>query len=202
MSTKNNEYDPTGSTDCGIETLLDLGNTQDPCTVETSDINGLYIDEQSDSVDDEPKNPIENYTAWADNEAGITAWIAAVDNATEGAVHYLFGSGEKAASEQNEVTLFGGTKKTIGVPNQPFVFTIDRIDQTTYQFLRKLQKYKGTYHFWYETPEYFYCGDMGMKGEVVKVDFMYPAGGTEPVKASITINWKAYCEPVRDPRTW
>lgn len=199
---KNNEYDPTGSTDCGIETLMLVGNTINPCNVETADINGLYMDQQSESIDDEPANPVATYSAFSDNDAALTDWIAAVDNETEGAVHYFFGSGDKGAAEQSEVTLFGGMKKTMGVPNVPFVFTIDRISQVTYQMLRKLQRYKGTYHFWYETPEYFYGGDKGMKGDIVKVDFTYPAGGTEPVKASITINWKAYCEPVRDPRTW
>lgn len=199
---KNNQYDPTGATDCTLETLLALGDSVGSCAVETSDINGLYMDEVNPAQTDEPLNKIATYTAWGDNESAITTWVAAVDNATTGKVKKLFGSGEKPEPEQNEATLYGGSKVVLGIPNHPFVFNIDRIDQTTFQFLRKLQKYKGKYHFWYETPEYFYGGDLGMQGDVVKVVFTYAAGGTEAVKAAITINWKAYAEPIRDPRTY
>ena len=198
----NNEYDPTGATDCALEELMDVGNTELTCSVESGDISELYMDELSESTDGEPKNPVSTYSEWGDNESSLTTWKAAVDNAGTGTTKFLFGTGEKPEPEVNEVTLAGGAKAIIGVPTHPCTFTIDRIDQTTYQFLRKLQKFKGAYHFWYSTDKYFYGGDKGMKGDIVKVVFTFGGGGSEPVKAVITYQFKAYCEPVRDLKPW
>jgi hypothetical protein len=199
---KNNQYDPEGSADCTLETLLAVGDTLSTCSVESAEIVELHLDEPSGSGADTPKNPILTYTEWGDNEAVLTTYKAGLSNATAGKVRFLMGTGEKPEPEVHEVTLSGGAKAVLGVPAHVCTFTVDRIDQTTYQFLRKLQKFKGVYFFRYCTDKYIYGGDNGIQGDVVKVVFAYGGGGSEPTKATITYQFKAYCEPVRDLKPW
>lgn len=200
---KNNLYDPTGAANCTLELLLAVGDTVNPCSVESGEIVELYIDEPHASTVDEPKNPMPaTYTAWGTNTADLNTWKATVDNTTASKLRFFNGTGEKPEPEVNEVTLAGGVKTTIGVPVHVLTFTIDRMDNTTYQALRKFQKFQSSYHFWYSTADYIYGGKYGMKGEIVKVLFSYAGGGSEPSKATITINFKAWCEPVRDAKPW
>lgn len=199
---KNNQYDPTGNANCSLETLISMGNTIAGCSVEPAEIRELYLDEPASAGSDTCKNPITPYTAWADNEAALLSFKAAVDNSLTGKVKFLNGTGEKPEPEQSEATLAGNVKVKLGVPLHNLKFNIDRIDQTTYQFLRKLQKFGGTYFIRYATEKYLYGGDNGIEGEVLSVTFTYGGGGSDPTKATLVIQFKAYCEPVRDLRPW
>ena len=198
----NDRYTPTCATDCSLNTLAAFGNT-DCATeqnIELAEINELYLDEASTTFG-VPKNPITGWLQDADNSTVLTTWRAAVSNTTNAKVRLLFGIGEKPEPQETTVTLHKAKIVSLGTKNT-LVYTINIIDEATYNALRKLQACKGTYHGWFATDTKFYGGLNGIRLDVEKVVFVKSGGRGSNSTCVITLGWSAKADPVRDSKTW
>lgn len=206
MAIGNDEYTPTCAATCSAETLLAVGETDCPSdlSLELSEINELFLDTKSATAG-QPTNPIAPdpaaYTAWGDNEAELLTWYGLKDNSVADKVRFYYGRGEKP--EPNETTLTLRKNKTVSIGTRhSLVYTVDIIDQTTYQALRQLQSCKGQFHAWFSTDSYVYGGDNGIIVDVEKVVFPKTGGRGENAKCIITLSWSAKADPIRDPKPW
>lgn len=198
----NDQYTPSCATDCSLNTLAAFGNSDcaNEDNIELAEINELYLDEASTTFG-VPKNPITGWVQNADNSAALTTWRAAVDNTTASKVRLLYGIGEKPEPAETTITLHKAKVVSLGTKNS-LVFTINIIDESTYNALRKLQACKGTYHMWFATDTKFYGGLNGIRGDVEKVVFPKSGGRGSNATCVITIGWSAKADPVRDAKTW
>jgi hypothetical protein len=202
MPIGNDEYTPSCAASCAAETLASVGETD--CitenALELSEINELYLDTKSATFGT-PTNPVLTYTPWTDNEAVLLTWFAAKSNSTAAKVRFLYGRGEKP--EPTETTLTLRKNKTVSLGTRhTLVYTIDVIDDITYQFLMKLQACKGQFHAWFSTDTYFYGGDNGIIVDIEKVVMPKTGGRGENAKGIITLSWSAKSDPVRDAKPW
>ncbi|MFZ1786710.1 MAG: hypothetical protein WAT92_00300 [Saprospiraceae bacterium] len=198
----NDEYNPTCGVSCSAETLLAVGETDcvSENSLELSEINELFLDTKSATFGT-PTNPVASYTIWTDNESDLLTWYAAKSNVTAAKVRFYYGRGEKPEPTETTLTLRKNKIVSIGT-RHTLVYTIDIIDQTTYQALRQLQACKGQFHAWFSTDTYFYGGDNGVIVDVEKVVFPKTGGRGENAKCIITLSWSAKADPVRDIKPW
>lgn len=202
MAVGNDLYTPSCAASCSSQTLDAVGDTDcaNEENVELSEVNEIFLDEKSTTAF-EPKNPVGTYTAGADNSASLTTWVGAVDNSTSAKVRRIYGVGEKPEPASTQLTFHRGKLYNIGTRHQ-LVFTVNIIDQDTYDFGRKLQACGGQYHLWYSTDSYFYGGDNGIIADIEKVVFPKTGGRGENAKLIITLGWNAKADPIRDKRVW
>ena len=202
MPIGNDEYTPSCAASCSTETLNAVGDTDciSDNSIELSEINELYLDTKSATFG-VPTNPVATYTPWADNEASLLTWFAAIDNTTASKVRLILGRGEKPEPTETTLTLRKNKTVTLGT-RHTLVYTIDAIDNTTYQFLQKLQACKGQFHAWFSTDTFFYGGDNGIIVDVEKVVMPKTGGRGENAKGIITLGWSAKADPVRDVKPW
>lgn len=195
-------YTPTCAASCSAEVLAAVGSTDcaNLTNIELAEINEVYLSDPSNTAG-QAENRLASYTAFGSNASAIATWRALVDNSTAGALRLVYGRGEKPEPEETLLTLRKNTQVSIGTIHR-FVYTIDIIDQTTYQFLLKLQACRGKFHMWYATDTYLYGGQDGIIANVEKVTFDYSGGRGENVKARITFSWSHPNDPERDPKTW
>jgi hypothetical protein len=198
----NDQYTPTCATDCSLNTLGAFGNTDcaNENNIELAEINELYLDEASTTLG-VPKNPITGWVQDTDNAAALTTWRGLVNNATAAKTRLLFGIGEKPEPQETTITLHKAKLVSLCTKNS-FVYTINIIDDDTYNALRKLQACKGTYHMWFATDTYFYGGLNGVRADVEKVAFVKSGGRGSNSTCVITLGWSAKADPVRDAKTW
>lgn len=198
----NDLYTPSCAASCSDQTLAAFGDTDcaNEENLELSEINELYLDEKSTTAF-EPKNPVTGYVADADNATVLTTWRAAYDNTTSAKVRLLHGVGEKPEPQETIITLHRGKSSSIGT-RHTLAYTVNIIDDTTYNALRKLQACKGQYHAWFSTDTYFYGGKNGTLVDVEKVVFPKTGGRGENAKCIITVGWNAKADPIRDKRVW
>lgn len=202
MPIGNDEYTPTCAASCSDQTLAAAGETNcaNSINLELAEINELYLDEKSATFGT-PKNPILTYTPWSDNAAVLTTWKAAHDQTSAAKVRTYYGTGEKPEPNETTLTLHRGKIASIGT-RHTLVYTINIIDDDTYQALLKLQACKGTFHMWYATDTYLYGADKGIIADVEKVVITKTGGRGDNSKAIITLGWNAYSDPVRDLKPW
>ena len=202
MPVGNDEYAPTCAASCSAETLASVGDTD--CisgdSLELSEINELFLDTKS-AIFGTPTNPVASYTPWTDNESDLLTWFAAKHNTTASKVRYFYGRGEKPEPTETTITLRKNKVYSLGT-RHTLVYTVDVIDQTTYQALLKLQACKGQFHAWFSTDTFFYGGDNGIIVDIEKVVFPKTGGRGENAKCIITLSWSAKSDPVRDPKPW
>lgn len=202
MPVGNDEYAPICAASCSSETLAAVGDTD--CisgdSLELSEINELYLDTKSATFGT-PTNPVASYTPWSDNESDILTWFAGKSNSTANKVRFYYGRGEKPEPTETTITLRKNKVYSLGT-RHTLVYTIDVIDQTTYQALLKLQACKGQFHAWFATDTFFYGGDNGIIVDIEKVVFPKTGGRGENAKCIITLSWSAKADPVRDPKPW
>jgi hypothetical protein len=202
MPIGNDEYSPTCADSCSAQVLAALGDTNcaNSTNIELSEINELYLDEKSATFGT-PTNPVATYTPGSDNATGLNTWYAAKSNTTASKVRFLYGIGEKPEPNETTITLHKGKTQSIGT-RHTLVFTINVIDDATYDFLRKLQACKGNYHLWFATDTYFYGGDNGIMVDIEKVTLPKTGGRGENAKGIITVSWNAVADPIRDLKPW
>lgn len=202
MPNGNDNYTPSSATSCSAETLAAIGATDcaNSSNLELAEINEFYLSEKG-ANEGEAANRITTYTAWGSNAAAIATWRGLVDNTGNGGLRLIYGRGEKPEPEETTITLRKNKQVTLGTRHR-MVYTVDVIDNSTYQFLMKLQAWKGAYHAWYCTDSYLYGGQDGIIADVEKVTFDFSGGRGENTKARITISWSAKADPVRDAKTW
>lgn len=202
MAAGNNEYTPTCAASCGLETLVNVGDTDcaNELSLELAEISELFINERTATYG-EPEKPITGWVENADNAAVITTWYGAKSNSGTKTVKFLYGLGEKGEPTETTITLHKGKTSSVGTRHQ-ITFTINLIDATTYSFLRKLQSCRGIYHVWFATDVYLYGGKNGIIADIEKVVFLKTGGRGDNAKAVITIGWNATADPVRDAKTW
>lgn len=198
----NDQYTPSCATNCSDNLLAAVGNTDcaNEFNIEIAEINELYLDEKSTTFG-VPKNPITGWVQDTDNATVLTTWRAAVSNTVASKVRFLFGIGSKPEPAETQITLHKGKLVSLGTKNS-LLYTINIIDDATYNFLRKLQACKGTYHGWYATDTYFYGGLNGIILDVEKVVFVKDGGRGSNSTCVITFGWSAKADPVRDKKTW
>jgi len=198
----NDEYAPACAASCTAETLAAVGNTDcvSDLSIELSEINELFLDTASATYGT-PTNPVATYTPWSDNESVLLTWYAAKSNSTSSKVRFYYGRGEKPEPVETTLTLRKNKTVSLGT-RHTLVYTIDIIDQTTYQALLKLQACKGQFHAWFSTDTYFYGGDNGVIVDIEKVVFPKTGGRGENAKCIITLSWSAKSDPVRDEKPW
>lgn len=198
----NDLYTPSCATACSSNLLASVGDTDcaNEDNIELSEINEVFFDEKSTTAF-EPKNPVATYTEGSDNSAGLLTWITATDNTTASKVRRINGVGEKPQPETSSITLHRGKIYSTGTRHR-MTLTINIIDQTTYNWGRKLQACRGQYHIWYSTDSYFYGGDNGIIADVENVYFPKTGGRGENAKLVIELAWSAKADPVRDKRVW
>ena len=199
----NDLYAPTCATECSDNLLNAVGDTDCPneASLELSEINELFLDEKS-AVFGIPKNPVATYTAWGDNATDLVDWYGDVDNTVASKLRLYYGVGEKPEPNESTITLHKGKTAQAGKPRHTLSFTINLIDQTTYQALLKLQACKGQYHAWFGTDSYIYGGDNGIIVDVEKVTFPKTGGRGDNAKSVIVLSWSASADPIRDPKPW
>jgi len=202
MPNGNDNYTPSCAASCSAETLNAVGSTDcaNLSNLELAEINEIYLSEPS-ATPLQATNRITTYTAWGSNAAAISTWKGLENNDAAGGLRVIYGRGEKPEPEETTLTLRKGKQVTLGTRHR-LVYTIDVIDNKTYQFLMKLQACKGTYHVWYCTDTYLYGGQDGIVADIEKVTLDYSGGRGENVKARITLSWSAKADAVRDPKTW
>lgn len=202
MPVGNDEYAPTCAASCSAETLAAVGDTDciSDLSLELSEINELFLDTKSATFGT-PTNPVGTYTPWTDNETALLTWFAARSNSTAAKVRLFYGRGEKPEPTETTVTLRKNKTHSLGT-RHTLVYTIDVIDQTTYQALLKLQACKGQFHAWFSTDTFFYGGDNGIIVDIEKVVFPKTGGRGENAKCIITLSWSGKSDPVRDEKPW
>jgi hypothetical protein len=195
-------YTPTCAASCSAEVLAAIGATDcaNSSNLEIAEINELYLSDPSGTVG-QATSRMATYTPFGSNSDAIATWRALVNATTAGALRLVYGRGEKPEPEEVQITLRKGKTVSIGTTHR-MVYTIDVIDQATYQFLLKLQACKGKFHAWYATDTYLYGGQDGVIADIEKVTFDFSGGRGENVKARITLSWNWANEPERDPKTW
>lgn len=199
----NDEYSPTLAADCNSATLQAVGDTDCPTieSLEIAEISELYLDVRSEVLGT-PENPITPYAVGTDNSAALTTWrTSAVNNTTAGKVRLYYGMGEKPETEETVVTLHRNKTAGLGTKH-PMTFTVNIIDDITYNALRYIQANKGIYHAWFATDTYLYGGDKGMMINIEKVTFPKTGGRGAHATAIIKFSWAAIADPVRDAKPW
>jgi hypothetical protein len=194
----NDEYTPSGAANCEDQLLSAVGNTDcaNEGTLELAEINILHLDEKS-AVYGEPKNPITGWTLGADNETEILTWRTGHSNTTASKVRTYYGTGEKPEPTETTITLRKNKVISLGTKHM-LNYTIQVMDNDTYDALRALQANKGQFHAWFCTDSYLYGGDNGIICDVEKVVFTKAGGRGDVSKCIISLSWSAKADPVRD----
>jgi hypothetical protein len=194
----NDEYTPTGAANCDDQLLSAVGNTDcaNEGTLELAEINILHLDEKSATYGT-PKNPITGWTLGGSNETPITTWRATHSNSVASKVRTYYGTGEKPEPTETTITLRKNKVISLGTKHM-LNYTIQVMDNDTYDALRALQANKGQFHTWFCTDSYLYGGDNGIICDVEKVTFTKSGGRGDVSKCVLTLSWSAKADPVRD----
>jgi hypothetical protein len=202
MSQFNNQFSPTCPEDCDS---LSLPIFDTACfsaeTIEESEIEEIFFCDPSETPG-VPTVPISGWTKEglaADatiNEAAITAWYAAKNNAGSSTMKSIKGIGDKPATTSTEIVGDEGVKIKVD-KTHPLNFDVQTLTNLNYEALRTLEC-GGPKHIWFRTRKYFYGGKNGMLGTIVNVDHILARGRGSIATDPIQIEWIAATSPPRD----
>jgi len=124
-----------------------------------------------------------------------SAWAAAISNSGNGQVRHLVVVADKGAGDQTSRTLSRGRIK-YGTKTHTMNITIDDVTDENYNLIRNLECGVDVV-IWYQTSGgYLYGGSTGVKATAT-ADWILDRGADSFAVGTITLTWKAKCNPPR-----
>jgi len=176
-------------------------NANCPECLERSEICDWYFDCEGENPG-EALNIIDGWASPEDDETvnagSITTWISSsVSNVGAGKVRHLIVRGSQSRAEPTSIP---GPKDSNYPGTATYTITLEvfPLCQKTYYGLRRMQK-GGTFPMWYQTiGGGFYGGKCGIPTSIKNIDFPKEVGLDTYTKATVTLEFKAKCDPDRD----
>jgi hypothetical protein len=188
-----NYSSPSCPADCGSLTLpsYSISTCDDNYTLESSEIQFLYLAAQSQDVDGNPV-PVAKPTDWT----SAADW-AAVLNDTGDNVRKLEVIGDKPATEDQEVALPGFRNK-IQARTHTLNISINDMNGTNYTFFNTLATCGGSVYGWIQTNGgYLYGGGDGIRCNVQACTYILERGEGSTARWDLTLQWQGLAQPPR-----
>ena len=188
-----NYTSPTCPSDCASLSLPNYSYTacDDNYTVESSEIQFLYLAAQSEDVDGNPV-PVAKPTDWT----SASDWAAVISDTGDN-VRKIEVIGDKPATEDQEVALPGFRSK-IQARTHTLNITINDMNGTNYDFFNTLSTCGGSVYAWIQTNgEYLYGGGDGIRCNVQSCSYVLERGEGSTSRWDLVLEWQGLGQPPR-----
>lgn len=126
-------------------------------------------------------------------------WEEVIDNGdtVNSSGKYLTGIGSVDAPDKTIVTIAKGVQE-ITIRTYTLLLEVFNLSDAQYEFLRSIQCNPNNFTFWMENAgSHLFGGEEGISPTLTDVDFPLASAENDMEKATLTIQWRATCDPPR-----